>query len=56
MWGCDLSDLLVQPIDEIPCTFSVMTVYNTLRTILIQILTNIFLLAKRSGPVLERLF
>ena len=32
---CDLSDLSVQPIDEI-CLFSVMTVYNTRWKVLMQ--------------------
>ena len=36
---CDISDLSVQPIDEI-CLFSDMTVYNTLWKILMQSLTN----------------
>ena len=39
---CDLSDLSVQPIDEI-CLFSVMTVYNTRWKVLMQSRNNILI-------------
>ena len=39
---CDLSDLSVQPIDEI-CLFSVMTVYNTRWKVLMQSGPNIII-------------